>query len=115
MKFIKKSFFVTLWLSCCYVTLNLAIASLEFTFFEFSHELILLNGFPIQDLPCSTTFFGVLCFMLLRLFSNFELYLFSYHVYTGKHNWYKFFNEREKAQKKENSFAYKEYLKSLKK
>ena len=61
-----------------------------------------------------TALFSLFFFILFRALASFELYILSYHIYTGKRNWYKFFREREKMHKKEDSNSYKEYLNSQK-
>lgn len=69
------------------------------------------NSYVFYD---HTAFYAIWAFIIFRYFCEFSLYIFSYHIYTGKKNWYKFFREREKIHKKEDSNAYKEYLKQIK-
>ena len=49
-------------------------------------------------------------FICSKYFTNFVLYFYSYHVYVGKNNWYKFYNELAKKHKHDDRLLYRDYI-----
>lgn len=117
----KKNF---LW--CSWLTVNLFVYYYSFIYLTYALELIYFDiyGQFWLGLIADKSFFlnmeilyslcAVGFFLISRLFNEIGLYIYSYKLCFDKLNWYKFFREREKQQKKQNSQDWKNYLKSLK-
>lgn len=117
-----KKYFI--W--CSWLTVNLFVCYYSFLYLTFALELIyfdiygcywlgfIADKFFFLNLEIPYSLCAVGFFLISRLLSDFSLYIYSYKLYFGKKNWYKFFREREIRQKKQNSQDWKNYCKSLK-
>ena len=92
----KKILWFILWSIVMFLSIDLAM---------FGFRLLINNTYSVL---------GVLCLLASWFLSDLSLYLYSYKIYFGKYNWYKFFKEREKQQQKQNNLDWKEYCNSLK-
>ena len=116
-KYFIWCFWLTLYLLFSWYFCIFAVVGFDYLFFDLtgSYYLNFLNELNISiSIPCDLTIFSFACLWISSLFNRFSLHIYSYHVYLGRRNWYKFFNEREKQQKKKNSQDWKIYCKSLK-
>ena len=121
-----RDFFVNQWLNFKenwrWYILWLFLVQLSFYGFSYCFDCLSLEFgaemiFGVVNLNFTLDYFwmGALVGLLISYFSSrFALHIYSYYIYTGKNNWYKFFREREKEHKKEDKIAYEEYLKSQK-
>lgn len=107
---------LTLYLLFSWYFCIFAVIGFDYLIFDLtgSYYLNFLNELEISiSIPCDLTLFSFAYLWFSSLLYRLSLYIYSYHVYLGKRNWYKFFREREKQQNKQNSQDWKNYCKSL--
>lgn len=112
-KYFIKSLWIILFCILIYFSSNFILTSLDFICYD-------INGYTIfNDVQLFDTslkgygLIGVLAFLISFRLCEIPLYIFSYKIYTGKYNWYKFFRDREKQQKLQNNIEWKQYLKDI--
>lgn len=104
---------------CSYYSFVVSFSGLELIILDFNFDFLSSCFFISSNvLECLVhvpySLAGVLYFILGYKLSDLSLYIYSYHIYSGNKNWYKFFRDRELVQKKQNSNDWKIYLESLK-
>lgn len=116
LKYFKKSLWFILYAIAVYIEINLLIISFDMLFYEFTNQFVFLDYSFVStfSLPCSYTWVGIFTYYLWKIFSELSLYIFSYHIYCGSANRYKFFKEKEKIHKKEDSEEFKLLVKQEK-
>ena len=113
-KYAIKALWIILFGILIYMHGNFIMASLDFICYDINGYTI-FNDVSLFDASLKGYgFIGALCLITSFNLIEIPLYIFSYKIYTGKYNWYKFFRDREKQQKLQNNIDWKQYLKDLK-
>lgn len=106
LSYFKYTLWIILWLFFCYASTICAVASFDLICFEFTNQFIFLDYTIFSQLPMSFTLLGLFYYIFFKCFNWLTLYIYSYKVYRGKYNWFKFFREKQKIHDKEDREEY---------
>jgi hypothetical protein len=113
-KYAIKALWIILYCFLCYVFISSALNGIDAIFYDICGGSVFFDVSKYVDAPKGMGVAGVGLLFLSSYINELSLYIWSYKIYTGKNNWYKFYRDREKQQKLQNKLDYQNYIKENK-